>query len=48
MQSLSHSNVSAASTTEFLKKVRKIEIRTKSLSHQIFAGSIIPRSRDAE
>lgn len=38
MQSLSHSNGSAASTTEFLKKVRKIEIRTKSLSHQIFAG----------
>lgn len=26
------------STTELLKKVRKIEIRTKALSHQIFAG----------
>lgn len=25
-------------TTELLKKVRKIEIRTKALSHQIFAG----------
>ncbi len=33
MQSSSHN-----STTEFLKKVRKIEIRTRSLSHQIFAG----------
>ena len=26
------------SATELLKKVRKIEIRTKALSHQIFAG----------
>lgn len=26
------------STTELLKKVRKIEIRTRALSHQIFAG----------
>lgn len=26
------------STTDLLKKVRKIEIRTKALSHQIFAG----------
>ena len=26
------------STTELLKKVRKLEIRTKALSHQIFAG----------
>ena len=25
-------------STELLKKVRKIEIKTKSLSHQIFAG----------
>ena len=25
-------------TTELLRKVRKIEIRTKALSHQIFAG----------
>lgn len=28
----------AASATDLLKKVRKIEIRTKALSHQIFAG----------
>lgn len=27
-----------SSTTDLLKKVRKIEIRTKALSHQIFAG----------
>ena len=27
-----------SATTELLKKVRKIEIRTKALSHQIFAG----------
>ena len=33
MPSLSHS-----STSELLRKVRKIEIRTKALSHQIFAG----------
>lgn len=33
MPSSSHS-----STSELLKKVRKIEIRTKALSHQIFAG----------
>lgn len=33
MQSSSHS-----SATELLRKVRKIEIRTKALSHQIFAG----------
>ncbi len=33
MPSLSHS-----STSDLLKKVRKIEIRTKALSHQIFAG----------
>ena len=33
MPSSSHS-----SATELLKKVRKIEIRTKALSHQIFAG----------
>ena len=26
------------SATELLKKVRKIEIKTKALSHQIFAG----------
>ncbi|MGN1226313.1 MAG: DUF58 domain-containing protein [Candidatus Cryptobacteroides sp.] len=36
MQSLSHS--SKTDTAEFLKKIRKIEIRTKALSHQIFAG----------
>mgnify|MGYP004562947535 FL=1 len=35
MQSSSH-NISQ--TTDFLKKIRKIEIRTKALSHQIFAG----------
>lgn len=29
---------SRSSATELLKKVRKIEIRTKALSHQIFAG----------
>lgn len=29
---------SALTTTDLLKKVRKIEIRTKALSHQIFAG----------
>ena len=29
---------SSRSTTELLSKVRKIEIRTRSLSHQIFAG----------
>ena len=34
MPSLSHNQ----SATELLKKVRKIEIRTKALSHQIFAG----------
>lgn len=34
MQSLSHKT----DTSEFLKKIRKIEIRTKKLSHQIFAG----------
>ncbi len=34
MQSLSHKT----DTAEFLKKIRKIEIRTKKLSHQIFAG----------
>ncbi|MBO7641519.1 MAG: DUF58 domain-containing protein [Bacteroidales bacterium] len=28
----------AQSTTDLLKKVRKIEIRTRALSHQIFAG----------
>ncbi len=28
----------AGSTTDLLKKVRKIEIRTRALSHQIFAG----------
>jgi uncharacterized protein (DUF58 family) len=33
MQSSSHN-----STADLLKKVRKIEIRTKALSHQIFAG----------
>ena len=33
MPSLSHS-----STSDLLKRVRKIEIRTKALSHQIFAG----------
>ena len=33
MPSLSHSK-----TSDLLKKVRKIEIRTKALSHQIFAG----------
>ena len=36
MQSSLHS--SKADTAEFLKKIRKIEIRTKALSHQIFAG----------
>lgn len=36
MQSSFHS--SKADTAEFLKKIRKIEIRTKALSHQIFAG----------
>lgn len=36
MQSSSHS--SRTDTAEFLKKIRKIEIRTKALSHQIFAG----------
>ena len=35
MQSSSHNN---SQTTDFLKKIRKIEIRTKALSHQIFAG----------
>lgn len=34
MPSSSHNS----STSELLKKVRKIEIRTKALSHQIFAG----------
>ena len=29
---------SRSSTTDLLKKVRKIEIRTRALSHQIFAG----------
>ena len=38
MQSLSHNGSSQSSTTEFLKKIRKIEIRTKALSHQIFEG----------
>ena len=33
MPSLSHSK-----TSDLLRKVRKIEIRTKALSHQIFAG----------
>ena len=33
---------------DLLKKVRKIEIRTRALSHQIFAGDTIPRSRDVE
>lgn len=36
MQSSSHR--SRTDTAEFLKKIRKIEIRTKALSHQIFAG----------
>ena len=36
MQSLSHNNKDAA--TDLLKRVRKIEIKTRSLSHQIFAG----------
>ena len=36
MQSSSHS--SRTDTAEFLKKIRKIEIRTKAFSHQIFAG----------
>lgn len=36
MQSSFHS--SKTDTAEFLKKIRKIEIRTKALSHQIFAG----------
>ena len=35
MQSSSHNT---SQTTDFLKKIRKIEIRTKALSHQIFAG----------
>lgn len=35
MPSLSHSGSNA---TELLRKVRKIEIKTKALSHQIFAG----------
>lgn len=35
MQSSSHNS---SQTTDFLKKIRKIEIRTKALSHQIFAG----------
>lgn len=35
MQSSSHNT---SSTSELLRKVRKIEIRTKALSHQIFAG----------
>ncbi len=30
--------LSSRNTSELLKKVRKIEIRTKALSHQIFAG----------
>lgn len=30
--------VSSDATTELLRKVRKIEIRTRALSHQIFAG----------
>ena len=37
MQSLSHNNNKDAAS-ELLKKVRKIEIKTRSLSHQIFAG----------
>ena len=36
MQSLSHNNKDAA--TDLLKRVRKIDIKTRSLSHQIFAG----------
>lgn len=32
------SSLNTTSATELLKKVRKIEIRTKALSHQIFAG----------
>ena len=36
MQSLSHNNKDAA--TDLLKRVRKIEIKTRCLSHQIFAG----------
>lgn len=36
MQSLSHNKKDAA--TDLLKRVRKIEIKTRSLSHQIFAG----------
>ena len=36
MQSLSHNKQDAA--TDLLKRVRKIEIKTRHLSHQIFAG----------
>ena len=36
MQSLSHNKKDAA--TDLLKRVRKIEIKTRCLSHQIFAG----------
>lgn len=36
MQSLSHNKKDAA--TDLLKRVRKIEIKTRYLSHQIFAG----------
>ena len=36
MQSLSHNKKEAA--TDLLKRVRKIEIKTRHLSHQIFAG----------
>ena len=36
MQSLSHNKKDAA--TDLLKRVRKIEIKTRQLSHQIFAG----------
>ena len=36
MQSLSHNKKDAA--TDLLKRVRKIEIKTRHLSHQIFAG----------
>ena len=28
----------SSQTTDLLKKVRKIEIRTRALSHQVFAG----------
>jgi hypothetical protein len=35
-------------TKELLKKVRKIEIKTRRLSDHIFSGNTIPHSRAVE